>query len=103
MSLVIGGFGSQFDCAEMNEGTIASPMNRGVIHHVVVICDLDMDVELNRTCRDAARQFVKQVVLALRLAAASSRCSTPALGEMQYLPCRASPCWLINRKAVTPK
>ena len=82
MSLVIGGFGSQFDCAEMNEGTIASPMNRGVIHHVVVICDLDMDVELNRACRDAA---------------------PPALGEMQYLPCRASPWWLINRKAVTPK
>jgi len=49
----------------MNERSIGRPMNRGVIHDVLVICDLDMDVESNRARRDAARQFVKQVILAL--------------------------------------
>ncbi len=44
MSLVIGGFRGQFDCAEMNQRTIGSPVNRVVIHDALVICDLDMDV-----------------------------------------------------------
>ena len=67
MGLVIRGFRGQPDSAETNQRTIGSPMNRGVIHHLLVICDLDVNVELNWACRDAARQFVKQVVLTLRL------------------------------------
>ena len=48
MSLVIGGFRGQSDCAEMNQRTIGGPMYRGVIDDVLVIGDLDVDVELNR-------------------------------------------------------
>jgi hypothetical protein len=45
MSLVIGGFRHQLNGAEVNEGSIARPMNRGVIHDVLIISGLDMNVE----------------------------------------------------------